>query len=108
MRLVANPHYWRAGQPVSHEVVITVFSDMEAASAALQSGGVDLIYGAGSRAAVRLRDAGFQLIQDRRRQGGLTNNYAAWSAATGAPAVRLDDIDDRAATLKVVLRGSAR
>jgi peptide/nickel transport system substrate-binding protein len=63
MRLVANPHYWRAGQPVSHEVVFTVFSDNEAASAALDSGGVDLIYGAGSRNAVRLRDEGFQLIQ---------------------------------------------
>ncbi len=63
MRLVANPKYWRSGQPVSPEIVITVFSDNEAASAALESGGVDLIYGASSRSAVRLRDEGFQLIQ---------------------------------------------
>jgi peptide/nickel transport system substrate-binding protein len=63
MRMVANPKYWRLGQPVSPEVVITVFSDNEAASAALQSGGVDLIYGAASRNAVRLHNEGFQLIQ---------------------------------------------
>jgi peptide/nickel transport system substrate-binding protein len=44
-------------------VVITVFSDNEAAAAALDSGGVDLIYGANARNAVRLRDAGYQLIQ---------------------------------------------
>ena len=63
VRMVANPKYWRAGEPVVGEVVLTVFSDSEAASAALQSGAVDMIYGAGSRSAVRLRDAGFQLIQ---------------------------------------------
>src|SRR5580658_3771939 len=45
MHMIANPKYWRAGQPVAHDVVITVFSDNEAASAALDSGGVDLIYG---------------------------------------------------------------
>ncbi len=63
VRMVANPNYWRTGEPVVGEVVLTVFSDSEAASAALQSGAVDMIYGAGSRAAVRLRDSGFQLIQ---------------------------------------------
>ena len=63
LRLVANPKYWRAGEPVSHEVVETVFSDNEAAAAALESGGVDLIYGASARTAVRLRDEGYQLIQ---------------------------------------------
>ncbi|MBV9811194.1 MAG: ABC transporter substrate-binding protein [Acetobacteraceae bacterium] len=63
IRLVANPHYWRQGEPVSRDVVFTVFSDAEAASAALQSGGIDLIYGANQRAAVHLRDDGFQLVQ---------------------------------------------
>jgi ABC-type transport system substrate-binding protein len=63
IRLTANPKYWRAGQPVSHEVVETVFSDNEAAAAALESGGIDLIWGAGARSAVRLRDAGYQLVQ---------------------------------------------
>jgi ABC-type transport system substrate-binding protein len=63
LRLVANPKYWRTGQPVSHEVVETVFSDNEAAAAALESGGVDLIYGATGRTAVRLRNEGYQLIQ---------------------------------------------
>jgi peptide/nickel transport system substrate-binding protein len=63
LRLVANPKYWRPGQPVSHEVVETVFSDNEAAAAALESGGLDLIYGANNRTAVRLRDAGFQVFQ---------------------------------------------
>ena len=63
VRMVANPNYWRHGEPILGEVVLTVFSDNEAASAALQSGAVDMIYGADSRAAVRLRDAGYQLIQ---------------------------------------------
>jgi peptide/nickel transport system substrate-binding protein len=63
LRLVANPKYWRPGQPVSHEVVETVFSDNEAAAAALESGALDLIYGANNRTAVRLRDSGDQVIQ---------------------------------------------
>lgn len=63
LRLVANPKYWRVGQPVAREVVETVFSDNEAAAAALESGGLDLIYGASARTAVRLRDAGYQVVQ---------------------------------------------
>ena len=63
IRLVANPKYWRKGEPVVSEVVFTIFSDNDAASAALESGAVDVIYGGGGRAAVRLRDAGYQLIQ---------------------------------------------
>ena len=62
VRLVANPKYWRKGEPVVGEVVFTVFSENDAASAALESGAVDVIYGGGGRAAVRLRDAGYQLI----------------------------------------------
>src|SRR5262249_1371236 len=51
-------------EPILSEVVLTVFSDNDAASAALESGAVDLIYGSiNGRAAVRLRDAGYQLIQ---------------------------------------------
>jgi peptide/nickel transport system substrate-binding protein len=61
--LRANPNYWRENQPVSEEVVLTIFSDDAAASAALESGAVDLIYGGTSRSAVRLKSAGYQLIQ---------------------------------------------
>jgi peptide/nickel transport system substrate-binding protein len=63
IHLVANPKYWRTGQPVSRDIVFTIFSDNEAAAAALESGGVDLIYGVGQRSAVHLRDDGFQLVQ---------------------------------------------
>lgn len=63
VRMAANPNYWREGEPKVDELLITVFGDNDAASAALESGAVDLIYGAGGRAAVRLRDSGYQLIQ---------------------------------------------
>ncbi len=63
LKLVANPKYWRAGQPIVQEVVFTIFSDNEAASAALESGAADMIFGGGARQAVRLRNAGFQLLQ---------------------------------------------
>jgi peptide/nickel transport system substrate-binding protein len=63
VRMAANPRYWRVKEPVVSEVVLTVFSDNEAASAALESGAVDMIYGGGARSGVRLRDAGFQLVQ---------------------------------------------
>ena len=61
--MAANPNYWRDGEPKVDELVLTVFGDSDAASAALESGAVDMIYGAGGRAAVRLRDSGYQLIQ---------------------------------------------
>ena len=64
-RLVKNPKYWRAGEPVLDEIVCTVFSDNDSASAALESGAVDMIFGGGARAAVRLRDAGNQLWQGK-------------------------------------------
>jgi choline dehydrogenase-like flavoprotein len=65
VRMVANPKYWRQGEPVLSEVVLTVFSDNEAAAAAaaLETGAVDVIYGASPRSAVRLRGSSFQLIQ---------------------------------------------
>lgn len=63
IRLVANPNYWREKQPVSNEVVLTIFSDDAAATAALESGAVDLVYGGSARSAVRLRGAGYQLVQ---------------------------------------------
>jgi peptide/nickel transport system substrate-binding protein len=63
VRLVPNPNYWQAKQPLVGEYVLTVFGDNDAASAALESGGVDIIYGGSARAAVRLRNAGFQLFQ---------------------------------------------
>jgi peptide/nickel transport system substrate-binding protein len=43
--------------------VLTVFTDDAAASAALESGAIDLIYGANARTGVRLKSAGYQLIQ---------------------------------------------
>ena len=64
IRLVKNPKYWRQGEPLLNEVVFTVFSDNDAAAAALESGAVDGIYGSvNGRVAVRLRNAGYQLIQ---------------------------------------------
>ena len=43
--------------------MLTIFTDDAAATAALESGAVDLIYGGTARSAVRLRAAGYQLIQ---------------------------------------------
>ena len=43
--------------------MLTIFSDDAAATAALESGAVDIIYGGTSRSAVRLKSAGYQLIQ---------------------------------------------
>ena len=63
VRMVANPKYWRAKEPLLSEVTLTFFSDNDAASAALESGAVDMIYGGDSRSALRLRSAGYQLIQ---------------------------------------------
>jgi peptide/nickel transport system substrate-binding protein len=61
--LTANPNYWRQGEPVTKEAVITVFAQDAAATAALESGSIDLIYGSNPRSAVRLRGAGYQLVQ---------------------------------------------
>jgi len=63
VRMVVNPNYWRPEKPLISEVTLTVFSDDEAASAALESGSVDIVYGGSSRSALRLRNAGNQLIQ---------------------------------------------
>ena len=63
VRMVVNPNYWRAEKPLISEVTLTVFSDNDAASAALESGSVDIVYGGSSRSALRLRNAGNQLIQ---------------------------------------------
>ncbi len=62
VRMVVNPKYWRPEKPLIDEVTLTVFSDNDAASAALESGTVDIVYGGNSRA-LRLRNAGNQLIQ---------------------------------------------
>ncbi len=63
IRLEANPGYWRAGEPVSKEVDIKIFSEDAAATAALQSGSVDLVYGGSARSAARLSHQGYQLIR---------------------------------------------
>jgi peptide/nickel transport system substrate-binding protein len=61
--LVRNPDYWREDEPKLDKLVFTIFSEDAAAASALESGSVDLIYGGQSRSAVRLRDAGFQVLQ---------------------------------------------
>lgn len=61
--LKANPKYWREGEPISPEIRFTVFSDDASASAALESGAADIIYGGGTRSAVRLRDAGYSMTR---------------------------------------------
>ena len=63
IHLIANPHYWRTGQPVSGDVTITVFSDDQSATAALESGTVDMVYGGSARSGVRLHNAGYPLLQ---------------------------------------------
>lgn len=63
IRMTANPNYWRPGEPVCSECVLTIFSDDAATAAALESGAVDIIYAGTSRSAVRLRNAGYQLVQ---------------------------------------------
>ena len=63
INLVANPSYWRQGEPMTKEAVITVFAQDAAATAALESGSIDLVYGSNPRSAVRLKAAGYQLIQ---------------------------------------------
>lgn len=62
IRLVANPDDWRRGEPVMREVVFTIFLQDAAATAALESGGVDVIYGGSSRSAARLKQAGDPVI----------------------------------------------
>lgn len=63
VRLEANRSHWRANQPLSPEVVLTVFENDAAAAAALESGAIDLVYGATGRTAVRLRAAGYQVVE---------------------------------------------
>lgn len=58
----ANPDYWREGQPVLDEIVFTVFADDASASAALESGAIDMIYNGTSRSARRLGDAGYDVV----------------------------------------------
>jgi peptide/nickel transport system substrate-binding protein len=62
IRLTANPDYWRQGEPVIKEVVFTIFSQDAAATAALESGGVDVIYGGSARSAARLKSAGYPVL----------------------------------------------
>jgi ABC-type transport system substrate-binding protein len=61
--LVANPNYWREKEPVSKDVVFTIFSEDGAATAALESGAADIVYGGSARSAARLKDAGYQIVQ---------------------------------------------
>lgn len=62
LRLKANPKYWREKQPIAQEVVFTIFSEDAAATAALESGAVDVIYNGSSRSALRLKNAGYQVF----------------------------------------------
>lgn len=58
-----NPNYWRENEPILDEIVFTIFADDAAASAALESGSIDMVYGSTARNAVRLQDAGYQVIR---------------------------------------------
>lgn len=62
LRLKANPKYWREKQPIAQDLVFTVFSEDAAATAALESGAVDIVYNGSSRSAVRLKNAGYQVF----------------------------------------------
>ncbi len=61
--LVANPNYWQPDQPVLDGINLTVFGDPDAASAAFESGGVDIIFNVSGREGKRLAEAGNQLIE---------------------------------------------
>lgn len=63
IEMKANPNYWRDGEPATANVMLQVFSDADSAAAALESGAVDMIYGARSRIAARLQGAGFSLVR---------------------------------------------
>lgn len=62
LTLVANPDYWGEG-PYLDGVHMTIFDDNDAASAALESGQVDLIYNVSGREGKRLAEAGFNLVE---------------------------------------------
>ena len=62
LHFTANPNYWRQGEPVAKDLLITIFSEDAAASAALESGAIDIVYGGASRSAVRLKGAGYQML----------------------------------------------
>ena len=61
--LKRNPNYWRADEPILDELQFTIFSDDASASAALESGAVDIVYGGTARSAVRLEGAGYQVLR---------------------------------------------
>ncbi|SFZ86506.1 peptide/nickel transport system substrate-binding protein [Devosia enhydra] len=60
--LEANENYWREGEPILEGVEFTVFTEDASMTAALESDALDLIYNGSSRAAVRLRDAGYTVV----------------------------------------------
>lgn len=62
LTLVANPNYWADG-PYLDAIHMTIFDDDDAASAALESGQVDLIYNVSAREGLRLSEAGFNLVE---------------------------------------------
>lgn len=62
LTLVANPNYWGEG-PDLDSIHFTIFDDPDSASAALEAGQVDLIYNVSAREAVRLSEAGFNLVE---------------------------------------------
>lgn len=62
LTLVKNENYWAEG-PYLDAIHMTIFDDADAASAALESGQVDLIYNVSAREGLRLRDAGYNLVE---------------------------------------------
>jgi len=63
LTLTKNPNYWRDGEPILDEIEFTIFADDASASAALESGALDMVYGSTARSAVRLGDAGYQVVR---------------------------------------------
>jgi len=72
MTLVKNPNYWREAEPILDGIQFTIFADDAAASAALESGAIDMVYGSTARNASRLGDAGYQVV---RGPGSLTQVF---------------------------------
>lgn len=63
IRMTANPNYWRANEPLSPELILSIFDNDAAATAALESGAVDIVYGGSGRTAARLRTQGYNVLQ---------------------------------------------
>ena len=97
-------------EPISNEVVLTIFSEDAAATAALESGAVDIIYGGGARSAVRLQACRLPTHPRARPAGpGVPHQLDAWAVpqCEVPPGLQLPD-GSEGHPARSAMRGSAR